>query len=157
VKPRPPKGVKVVRTETKSWEVPYCLRCAEHQDAAADRDRAKEKVAGAKASYSRSFWWTVLLLGLGTPLVLAYGLGLLLVFPGLVALAVALVRRARLTRLRTSMTAADADVHANTRDGCVDEYEAVGYLGWNGSIHRFWIENDDYRRRFERSNADSLC
>lgn len=125
-------GSKVVHTESKSWDVPYCTGCLKHI-------RAFE-VAG---SFAR--WFTVIsvllggLIGYGIDPYLGVAIGILAV-GGTV-----LVYGRKLSIAR-----------AESSPDCVDLNRAIDYLGWSGTVHKFEFTSRHFACNFMRANQNKL-
>lgn len=125
-------GTKVVHTESKSWDVPYCTGCIEHI-------RADE----AAGSFARGS--TVLavllgvLIGIGAGPYWGAAIGILGVI-GTIVVFGQLLRRAR----------------AKGSTGCVGLGRAVNYLGWSGTLHKFEITSRRFACNFMRANQNKL-
>jgi hypothetical protein len=125
-------GSKVVRTETKSWDVPYCTGCIEHV-------RADE----AAGSFAR--WSTVLSVLLG--LLVGYGLdpywGAVVGILGVIGTVLVFGKLLRNARAKGSTN-------------CVSLHRAVEYLGWSATLHKFEFTSRDFACNFMRANQKKL-
>ncbi len=125
-------GSKVVRTETKSWDVPYCAGCIEHI-------RADE----AAGSFAR--WFTALSvlfalsIGYGVNPYWGAAIGILGV-TGTVLVFGKLLRNAR----------------AKGSGSCVTLHRAVEYLGWSATLHKFEFTSWHFACNFMRANQKKL-
>jgi hypothetical protein len=125
-------GTKVVRTETKLWDVPYCTGCVEHI-----RD---DEIAGSFARWSSGLSVLLgLLIGVGAGAYWGAAIGILGI-AGTIVVFGQLLRRAR------------AKGDAN----CVGLCKAVNYLGWSGTLHKFEITSRHFACNFMRANQKKL-
>lgn len=154
-------GKRVIRTQTKSWEVPYCSRCLSHIRAARELRSFSRIVvnlslviglAGAALSlliFGLIVWQSV---------ILAVFLSLLLVAGTVVLLSV--TWRSCQARYRRHLTAKKAERARLERrlesllcDTCSRESRcAAEYEGWYGSVHTFYFCNADFATALERAN-----
>lgn len=165
------EGVKVIRSTTKYWGVPYCRQCCAHQDA---EESYQDSVRELRACLADRSWLGSL--GCGIPLgalglmccPASFGLisGGLQDGPGvaarlivglsplasLVASAAFILtshfqlarRRERARALTSRRDAADSEVRSLLSDQCACAGPAVIYQGWNGSVQTFLIHNGTY-------------
>ncbi len=130
-------GQRVIRTNTRSWQVPVCGTCAEH-------GRIYSKTAGATG---RAIAWSAVILlvscvlGVVTPGLVVLGI------IGAVTLSVVLLRSAQADRQ------AAEDMVLDTC--CSADYPVV-YQGWNGSVHSFYFRNGVYAQAFAAANAKKI-
>ena len=126
------RGSKVVHTEAKSWDVPYCTGCIKHI-----------RAGDAAASFAR--WSTVLSILVG--LLIGYGInpywGAAIGILGVIGTVVVFGRLLRNARAKGS---------AN----CVTLHRAVDYLGWSGTLHKFEITSRPFACKFMRANQNKL-
>ena len=123
------KGKRVVRTTTKSWDVPYCRRCLAHR---------RQHVGAGN--------WFLAAFGVGG----GVALGGVLIDEGplllLVGLAIATLAAARGFALRNAARA------GMSRD-CAVPGSAAAYLGWHGSEQSFAFARQDYVDAFRDLNG----
>lgn len=124
-------GKRVVRTDTRSWEVPYCSQCLRHV----------QLVQSGKNTRGTGIWLTVLG-GLMLPCLYA------LVFP----LIMLIIGIAMIVSGNNTLRAAGAA--ATPTCGCLDP--AVLYHGWDGSIQTFTFKNGVYAQAFQAANARKM-
>jgi len=126
------RGKRVVHTETKLWNVPYCSRCLSHI-------RSYEQAA------SIAKWLTVFSIVTGLVIGLAWGafdgiaVGILSIILT-IAVFSAFMKRAR------SICCAD----------CTDVDSVVTYIGWQSSVHKFEIKAQRYASKFMVANSKKL-
>jgi hypothetical protein len=160
-------GKKVVRTDTRSWQVPYCNDCLDHAD-------AKERADGITAAGAYAALALGIVLAGGCALgcfsfgVAAFGpggqvtkvervifalcmLGLAVACPALLWAAAVVFQRLRADAARKWQRAMQ---HARSLRSprCCTFQIAVAYEGWHGSIHTFWFANPDYADAFRLAN-----
>jgi hypothetical protein len=126
------RGTRVIHTETKLWDVPYCTGCIEHI-----RD---EKAAALFAKWSTAIAVLLgLLIGVGAGPYWGAAMGILGVIGTILAFG-QLLRRAR----------------AKGSTSCVGLRRAVYYLGWSGTLHKFEITSQRFACNFMRANQKKL-
>jgi len=127
------RGKRVVHTETKSWDVPYCVRCIGHV-----------KAVGAARSLATLLTFLSILLGgvigFGVDPFLGATFGILALFGTVV------FHRRQLGQIR-----AECNAHS-----CVNADKAIVYLGWQGTLHRFEIESQRFACDFMKANQNKL-
>jgi len=154
-------GVEVIHKQTKGWSVPYCRRCLDHIDAAAD----------LRAHSTFVFHLSILFSFLGGVLALvalaalakinlavAIVLALMLVVVTVMVVALTfgwcqeryrgalqekLAEEARLERRLDSLLSPGCAQH---------ESLAASYDGWQGSVHTFRFANADFATALENAN-----
>jgi hypothetical protein len=125
-------GKRVIHTEAREWEIPYCVRCVEHiersRDAGAFSRAATVMSLGAAAliGYLEGVYW-----GIGA----AVGL-----------IAVTIFIYGRLLRR--------AESYSNHE--CVGLDQAISYGGWSGSLHSFEVASSKFARDFMLTNERRL-
>jgi hypothetical protein len=125
-------GKRVVHSEARAWEVPYCTSCLEHvqryRDAGMFARVATAVSLGAAAllGYLEGVYW-----GVGVAV-------------GLIALTIFIY--SRLLKL--------AERYSN--HGCVGLHPAISYDGWSGSLHSFEIASSTFARDFMLTNERRL-
>jgi hypothetical protein len=125
-------GRKVVHTEARSWDVPYCAACIRHI-------RAVE----AARSLSRLLTFVSILLG------------------GLIGFAVSPFWGAAIGILAVVGTVGVHAVQlglarAESSANCVAADAAIAYLGWYGTLHKFEIGSQRFACNFMILNQDKL-
>ncbi len=168
-------GKKVIRTDSRSWQVPYCTNCLDHVDAA-----SKAKSITTAGAYS--VLGCGLLVGAGvaflgscccTPAVFTpvqvneanrgvAAVGLVAGVAGSVGLALVAVagayhwyrQLAADARRRRKEATEYAESLASHR--CCTLDAAVEYEGWYGSVHSFWFANPDYAEAVARANPGKV-
>jgi len=127
------RGNRVVHTETKQWEVPYCGRCIEHIRAIhAAHSLAKllsflSLLAGGIVGFAVSPFFGV-------------SVGILALFGTVVLLS-----------KQAGHIRAECGAYS-----CVDAKEAIAYLGWQGTLHRFEISSQRFACHFMKANQSKL-
>jgi hypothetical protein len=125
-------GKRVIHTEARAWEIPYCTSCLEHvrrsRDAGTFARAATVMSLGAAAlvGYLEAVYW-----GIGVAV-------------GLIALTIFIYGRL-LKR---------AESHSG--HGCVGLDQAISYGGWSGSLHSFEITSSKFARDFMLINERRL-
>ena len=120
-------GKRVVRTDTRHWDVPYCSHCLHHAQLA--QSGANQYSSGRNlAIISGLFFWC------GIPLI-GVIIGIVMMMNGN-----STKNRARLATMAT----------------CCCPEPAVTYNGWDGSILLFTFRNGIYAEAFRRANARKL-
>lgn len=126
------RGSKVVHTESKEWDIPYCCDCVKHI-------RAFE----AAGSFARLFTFLSILLGglLGFAVnpYLGLGIGIL----GVVGTVVVYGNKVGEARAQCSTNCVNVDV-------------AIAYLGWYGTLHTFEIGSQRFACDFMTANQNKL-
>jgi hypothetical protein len=125
-------GSKVVHTETKSWDFPYCTGCIRHI-------RAVEAAGSLARLLTFLSILLAVLVGFGVGPYWGAAIGILAV----VGTVVVYGKRLRQAR---------AECGAN----CVDADKAIVYLGWYGTLHRFEIGSQHFARDFMTANQNKL-
>ncbi|WP_394823165.1 hypothetical protein [Pendulispora albinea] len=123
------RGVKLVHSRTKTWTFPCCAECARHMNEWYDGSVALRAflVAGACIAF-------VVLVAGGIAEALAVA-----------AAAIALGYAAR--------TIARRRAAALMSPQCACAWSPVQYLGWNGTLHAFFIAQHGYATAFVDANA----
>jgi ribosomal protein L28 len=123
------RGSRVVRTEGRSWDFPYCTRCIKHvQRAGTMRMLVRQFIAlsvllGVIVGFSESAY-------------LGFGIGILCV---------------------VATVAVGFKLHNLARGpGCVDADSSIAYLGWSGTLHQFEIASRRFAFDFMVANRRKL-
>jgi len=125
-------GKRVVHTETKSWDIPYCTRCTSH-------------IASYEEAGSLARILTVLSVVVGGAIVFmgnpfwGIAIGIILV------IGTVMVFARSLTRARSLCS-----------DRCAIVGRAVAYLGWDSSVHKFEMSSQHFAVSFMDSNRSKL-
>jgi hypothetical protein len=123
-------GKRVVRTETRSCEIPVCKRCLTHNSA---------RVGSVRAARAMT------VVGIGA---MPFGYGQIV----WLVVGVALVAGQFWARWRGMKT-----VRSFQSDSCTcDSFESTRYLGWRGSVHYFEFGSQRYALAFMRANRSKL-
>jgi hypothetical protein len=126
------RGSKVVHTETKSWDVPYCTDCIEHL-----------RASQAAGSFARLFTFLSVLLGVligfGVNPYLGAAIGIL-----------AVVGTVMVYGKKRDQARAECDAN------CVNVDAAIAYLGWYGTLHKFEIGSQQFACDFMTANQNKL-
>ena len=168
-------GKKVIRTDSRWWDVPYCSSCLGHVDAA-----SRAKAITATGAY------TVLALGILLGLVVAaFGscccgpalfapaqprgenrggasVGVVVAALGSVAAGIGVIAGASVWYRRLEADARRrkrrALQHAEslTSSHCCTRSLAVAYEGWSGTVHTFWFASTGYADAFVRANPGKI-
>lgn len=126
------RGSRVVHTETKTWDVPYCVARVGHIGA-----------MGAARSLARSLTFLSVLLGVIVGFVVDPYWG---IATGILAIAgTILIHGRQLGR-----------VCAQCGPNCVDVDVAIAYLGWYGTLHKFEIGSRQFACDFMTANQTKL-
>lgn len=128
------KGKRVVRTTTRSWDIPYCSTCLTHYRTHAGA--SKWPILGAVAGLIAGGW-----LAMQAPQHQAQMAMGAIAFGALLGLSMIPYFAAR-SRARQQMGSA-----------CACPGSAVTYLGWYGSDQSFQFENKNYLDRFLDLNS----
>jgi hypothetical protein len=168
-------GKKVIRTDSRSWKVPYCGNCLDHVDAEAEAKSINSAGAYTVLVLGIVFGLVVVLFGscccgpaLFTPsqpaggnrepatvgLVIAMG-GSTMVGIGLVVGAYLWYRQLEANARRRRRRAMQHAESLASRD-CCTLGPAVAYEGWYGSVHTFWFAHADYAEAFIRANPGKV-
>lgn len=126
-------GVKIEKIENRGWSFPYCSKCLEHF-------RASEKTFAAIAIALLVLALIVLLLA--APHSFCSGF----VPVGLACFVVYAWQENQIKQTAESMCSTS----------CVGAASAVSYLGWDGSIHSFLVDNEEFALEFMRANRKKL-
>jgi hypothetical protein len=173
------EGVKVIRTDTKTWETPYCQSCLDHMQAA---EAACEAARTASAIDTTA--WDLIVVGIVVVLALALVAGAIPAFllkdsaptVGTVlgillglgtAVAVGWLwhlwrqrqiqsRLADIQKAQTESETAFSGYRALLRPGCCPFGPAVAYDGWHGTLHSFRFYNHQYADSFAECNASKI-
>ena len=139
-------GVRVIRTSTNEWAIPYCQQCVAHVKLAVKATEAAEAakmlglVLGGVSVVVAGICWYFMSPFLGIPI-------------GIAGLVVTALLYAKFhTRCAELMKKAQA--MCGPRCVCVDE--AVRYLDWHGPLHMFWIGSQEYALAFMVANHKKL-
>lgn len=126
-------GKRVVHTDTRTWDFPYCFVCTAHVSAAKSASIAAVVIVGTAilALVYCSF-------GLDQS-----GLGMVLCAAGI---CIAIVVYNKMMSKAKSMCSAT----------CVTVKSAVGYLGWQGACHMFEVFSSPYALAFMLANQNKL-
>jgi hypothetical protein len=127
------KGKRVVHTQIKAWDLPYCARCVKH-------------VGDLAAARSRLMWLALLSVILAS--FIAFESNLILgTAVGITALVGAFwAHKNRLKPLHSECQAAS----------CVSIETSVIYLGWHGTLHRFYFRSQKFAMSFMEYNKKKL-
>jgi hypothetical protein len=125
-------GKRVVRTDSRSWDFPYCVGCAGHL--------AHYRAAGTART-------AFVLLGLLAGAAVAYGVNW---WAGAAALGVGLL----LGQLLHGQYMGAA--RSACLEGCITAGTPVVYQGWYGTVHTFDLACPQYVEAFERWNSAKL-
>ena len=127
------KGSRVVRTEVRAWNLPYCSRCVKH---VGDVERARGQLK------------LLVLLSILLATFIAFKINPLLgVGIGIAALlGASIVYKRQLDRLSSGCSSAS----------CASIERTVDYLGWHGTLHQFEIRSVRFARNFMESNSGKL-
>jgi len=154
-------GVKVVRHQTKSWDIPYCAKCFDHIDAARALWRFRRTVLHLPVVFrlSASALSIVVILFLTRiPLLPALVLG----GGWSVAVAVALylldpvcvrVHKLWLREREEAWRKLKRRLDTLLCGQCAEEgVLAARYHGWSGTVHTFEFSSDQYAELFRKAN-----
>ncbi len=158
-------GVEVIRTQTKSWKVPYCNRCLAHMKASKDLARFGRfipylpalLIVAALAAAAAVLPFLIRLPAfvgvlLGSVWVAVVTLGVVALYPPS-----ARAYRGMLHRRERDRQLLEDRLERSLSEGCAEERKlAVEYAGWNGSIHRFYFSSRQFAREFRRANAGKV-
>jgi hypothetical protein len=154
-------GKKVIHTQTKSWDVPYCRRCLAHIEAGKALKRLSMVVihlsglfglvggalaiVGFAAVYPRS---VLIAIVLGLLLAAATTTVVILTFSWC---------RAKYQRDVQAKKAQRAKLEQQLnallcQTCCVADQLAAKYDGWHGSVHTFFFANREFASAFRRIN-----
>jgi hypothetical protein len=154
-------GKKIIRSTTKTWNVPYCRRCLEHIDASKDLQSHSRFVLHPSLVIGVAGGLLALLvfalaLTASVPLALVPGVAtlvltvaaLLLTYEGFQekyqrALAAKKAERDRLQRGLDALLSATC---------CAETYIAAAYQGWHGTVHSFIFSSQQFAAAFEQAN-----
>ena len=120
-------GKRVVRSDTRYWDVPYCSHCLHHAQLA--QSGANQYSKGRTLAITSVFLFFCLIPLIGVVI------GIVMMMNGN-----STKNRARLATMGT----------------CCSPEPAVVYHGWDGSIHSFTFRNGLYAEAFRRANASKL-
>jgi hypothetical protein len=123
-------GKRVVRTQTRSWDVPVCNQCLTHHRA---------RIGSVRVAR----WMTVL--GIGA-VIFSSGQAVWLV------IGFALVAGQFWARWRGMKTVRGFQSGACT----CDSFQSTSYLGWSGSVHDFEFGSLPYAVAFMKANRSKL-
>jgi hypothetical protein len=154
-------GKRVIHTQTKSWEVPYCERCLDHIEAAKALRAFSTFVIHLSVVFGLvggvlAFFVFLALCQRSVPMAVILGL----VITGLTAAIViptfwwchakyqrdVKAKKAQRKRLEDQL-------NALLSQSCCEEDElAAEYGGWHGSVHTFYFASKQFAGAFERAN-----
>src|SRR5262249_29993964 len=154
-------GVEVIRTQTKSWDVPYCNRCLSHVHAAKELEMFSWVVIHLSLVISLvGTALSLLVLGLifRKSVTLAALLSLLVIVVAVVLLVT--TWRPCQRKYRRDLKARDAELarlehrlESLLSDTCSEASRlAAEYDGWYGSVHTFYFSSADFAAAVERAN-----
>lgn len=125
-------GKRVIHSEAKTWDIPYCCRCLEHSRRRWD--------AG---SFARTATVTSLVVALFVGYLTGWywGLGL-----GITLIVLTIVYFRRLLRRAESFKSSE----------CTSLHQAVSYVGWSGTLHSFEMKSKKFAHHFMLSNQNKL-
>lgn len=125
-------GKKVVHTQTKAWDFPYCAKCVRHVRSAEAATVLLGVLAGSSLLAGVWLW-----IATSPPIGIAVAIG-------------ALVGTMLLHYRRMG------SAKKGCGQECVSVSRAVEYLGWHGTAHQFWIASRDYASAFMVANERKL-
>jgi hypothetical protein len=154
-------GKRIIRSQTKSWEIPYCRRCLAHIKASRTLHGFSMFVMHMSVVIGLIGAFATFLVFLPLLLVskgLAIGLGLV-VAAGSVALIAATYKgcrekyqRQKNEKRRKRRELVDR-LESLMCDHCAEEVKiAARYGGWYGTIHTFYFSSDEFAARVEEAN-----
>jgi hypothetical protein len=154
-------GKRVIHTQTKSWDVPYCNRCLSHIRAAKDlRAFSRIVINLSLVTGIAGTVLTLLILGLipRESVILVAFLGLLMA-AGMIGLLV-LTWRSCQEKYRRDLKASEAERARLQRrlesllcSTCSEKSRvAARYDGWYGSVHTFYLSSANFAAALERAN-----
>jgi len=126
-------GKRVVHTTSKSWEFPYCTRCASHVRAAREAVTAITIIAIVSVIVALYLHFGVDQSGIG-------------LFVALAGIGTAIYLHQVLMAKAKAMCSAS----------CVTVKSAVGYVGWQGTCHMFEVLSSQYALAFMVANQSKL-
>jgi hypothetical protein len=139
-------GKRVIKTDTRSWAVPYCSRCRGHVE---------------KARQAKTLLATAIVLGTLGGLLAVWKIAggdshsptVTDILVGVVVFVVGGGISTGLCMLRSRALAAARQL---TRTTCPCLGEAVAYCGWYGSVHTFLFASQGYASAFMGMNRSKL-
>jgi hypothetical protein len=128
-------GQRVIRHDSRGWDIPYCKRCLAHlRENRSTRAACNQRLAVVGVAFC-----IVLFLG-GAQYAIASMVGALLVGVG-----VGFLYLGRMKKMQAAMSE-----HCRVLD------EAAAYRGWEGTIHSFWFASADFAEAVRDCNR-SKC
>jgi hypothetical protein len=162
------KGTQVVRTQTRTWEVPYCRGCLDHIEAARELSSLRQtddgnagRAVGCCLLLAVGLVVAVIWLCAGLPLFVAILLdAIALVVIGLATIlalgGLAQNGESRAAEQRRRREETESRFGRASCEGCAEgDRVAVAYDGWDGPRHRFYFSNHLYAERFLGANPRS--
>lgn len=125
-------GKRVVHSNTKVWDVPYCNHCLNHIKTISEAAIVARGLMILAAVVACALWFFV-----------AASIGLLVGILGIVGAIIARNHKIAEARSMSSPTCASAEA-------------AISYLGWYGTVHQFEIGSLDFAREFMVANQSKL-
>ena len=157
------RGVRVIRYQVKSWDVPYCTACLDHHEAARhlielqDRQRNTRQtgvgflIGGFVAAAVAVLVLISTMTGGGEP---AGSLGIFFVGAVLLAVGAAYMGTAHYQTPEIEHVAGELAMLLGPY--CCARRQAVFYDGWHGTIHTFHFASRDYRDAFIAANRKKV-
>lgn len=131
-------GKRVIRNDTRGWQVPYCSTCLHHVRLKQEADNLAGLGCGA----------------IVLAIAVAVGLSMVISTAGLViGVILGVVLGAWVQQLRQQKT---GEAKAAMTPVCCSVDPAVVYHGWYGSVHSFTFTNGEYADLFRGANAKKL-
>lgn len=125
-------GKRVIHTESRVWEVPYCARCITHI-------RRSESAS----SFARISTVASLLIAVAA----GYAAGLLAgIIVGATGIVGTIVVFGRLL----------SRAESGSNPSCTGLREAVAYIGWSGTVHQFEVTSPLFAKEFMAANQKKL-
>jgi tetratricopeptide (TPR) repeat protein len=131
-------STRVKNMQTRGWAFPFCSYCVSHSH------KAKELMIGTNFGYIAG----VVLIVVALFLFASYWFLGLLLLAGAIGTFVWSSREAKRAR---------EGIQQLLRPTCIDvQNNLVQYLGWNGTVHSFYIRSQSYAVAFMRANRNKL-
>lgn len=157
------RGTEVIRTTTKSWNVPYCKRCLEHirlSNELSDFSQSNSIVHGSLVIGGVGIITSLVLFFHGTLISDELGIrrGLLSLTTTIVTIAIThgffKIRYERKTKERHGIEVElESRRDSFTCTSCAEKDSlAVSYGGWHGTVHRFYFANTRFAAQFMSLN-----
>lgn len=154
-------GERVIRSQTKSWEVPYCQKCLGHINVSHELQRFSMDVPHFSVIIGVSGAAISLLM----LLVFMYWSKLLAICLFVIAVVATIVLVIKTRPWCESKYQEELQAKEHARQALVDRLEslrcpdcaqldrfAAGYGGWYGTIHTFYFSNQNFVRLFKNAN-----